>query len=183
MNFKLVKQDALRDEDDARIRDLLVAAFPRYAEGFSKVSYFFSLPEYRLWIEDDNGQMIAHLDFEHRVIGVGKSDVLISGVGEVATHPSVQGRGIGRLLMERFTTLIRTDYPADFGFLQCRPTVVEFYERVGWHRIGEQQKVIELDMNTREYVEDSGPAMILPGTKSLAEWPQALPVHLRGLPW
>lgn len=112
----LVAEADLSPADDQRIRDLLVLAFARYTDIFSTVSYYYSVPEYRVWLEDESGMMVAHLDFERRIIGVGDVDVSIVGVGEVATHPDYQGQGIGRQLMQALRAVLVDDLAVDFGF-------------------------------------------------------------------
>lgn len=177
----LVAENTLAASDDQRIRDLLCLSFARHIDIFSQASYYYSLPEYRLWLENDTGDMVAHLDFERRVIGVGDVDVSIVGVGEVATHPDWQGQGIGRQLMQAFRAVLVDDLQVDFGYLQCREVVVSFYERVGWHRI--HQQIREIDIKTGEPIIGNGPAMIFPVACTLDEWPQSGLVDLRGLAW
>lgn len=183
LGLRVVPEKELLSEDNERIKRLLVAAFPQYRHIFHHTSYYYSKPEIRLWFEDKNGNIVAHLDFERRQIDVASKKILVAGVGEVATQPELHGRGIGRDLMKHFVKYIRQSYPADFGFLQCRPAVVGYYEKVGWIRIDTHHKIVELDINTDEFVVTEGPALIISGTKSVDLWPKTGLVHLRGLPW
>ncbi len=178
---RLVREDALTESENEAIRRLLVAAFARHGDIFSVASYRGAQPEYRLWLETPDGVMVAHLDFERRVIGVGDRDVMVIGVGEVATHPEWQGRGVGRRLMTAFEAILRTQMPVPFGFLNCREEVVGFYISVGWHRV--RQSTREIDPDTKEWGEYSGPAMVLPALEPIEAWPQEGLIDLRGLPW
>src|SRR6478752_504240 len=77
-------------EQDASIRALLVSAFSREsAEHFRTSSYWGPRPTHRLWLEDRDQAIVAHLDLETRTIQVGDVDVLVAGVGEVATAPGL----------------------------------------------------------------------------------------------
>jgi len=177
----LVAEDDLTPEHHRRISDLLVLAFARYAELFRNASYYYSVPHYRLWLEDEAGDMVAHLDFECRTIGVNGADVLIAGIGEVAVHPDKHGQGLGRELFVRLFPILRDQCKVDFGFLQCRDQVVGFYQSVGWHKLS--QNIHEEDIKTGETIVAIGNALILPVCKPLSGWSTAGDVDLRGLPW
>lgn len=179
--YQLVAEQDLTERHHQRICNLLVKAFPQYMELFSQVSYYFSVPEYRLWMEDEQGMMVTHLDFERRMISVNGVDVHIAGVGEVATHPDYQNQGLGRLLMAQLKTILTEQLPVDYGILQCREEVTGFYQKVGWHRI--EQAIHQQDIQTGDIQVNPGPIMILPIHKSTKYWIRDGIVDLRGLPW
>lgn len=181
LRCRLVAEQALTEAQNEEIRLLLVAAFPHAAHRFSDASYYFARPDHRLWLETADGANVAHLDFEQRSIGVGAAEIVVAGVGEVATHPDYQGRGLGRRLMEELQTVLREQCPVGFGLLFCREAVAPFYTSVGWIRI--EQPVRKQDVESGAEVEHNGPAMILPARRSYAEWPHEGTVDLRGLPW
>ncbi len=181
LRCRLVAERDLTDAQDAAIRLLLVAAFPRSATIFSAASYYFARPDHRLWLETPSGVIVAHLDFEQRAIGVGAAEVLVAGVGEVATHPDYRRRGLGRRLMAELRTVLREICPVDFGFLECREAVVGFYASVGWRRI--VQPVREQEAETGAWIEYNGPTLILPARRTFEEWPHAELIDLRGMPW
>ena len=181
LRCRLVAEHALTTAQDGAIRDLLTAAFPRYAARFSAASYYYSRPEYRLWLETPEGAIVAHLDFERRTIGVGAAEILVAGVGEVATHPAYGGRGLGRRLMAELRTIVRETYPVEFGFLCCREAVVGFYTSVGWYRVA--QTVRARAINRDEWHEFDGPALIFPAQRTLAAWPREGLIDLRGMVW
>lgn len=179
--YHLIEEDNLTKEHHQRISDLLVVAFPQYADLFSKVSFYYARPQYRLWLEDADARMVAHLDFEERLIDVNGTDVLIAGVGEVATHPDYQKQGLGRLLMEHLQKNLFEQFIVEYAFLQCREAVVGYYQAVGWHRI--EQTTHEVDPDTDEVIITNGPTMILPIHKSISDWQTDGEIDLRGLPW
>lgn len=179
--LRFVAETELSTDDHAAISALLVAAFPEYADVFRTASWYGGRPDHRLWLEKSDGRLVAHLDFERRLIGVGNRDVLVAGVGEVATHPGHQGRGLGRRLMTELRRVLTAQTPASFGYLGCREEVVSFYERVGWHRI--EQKTREIDPGSKEWTLSEGPTLILPATTPLSTWPREGEIDLRGMWW
>lgn len=177
----LFAEQDLTENHHQRICHLLVRAFPRYANLFSKVSYYYARPDYRVWLEDDTGNMVAHLDFEERLIAVNGVDVLIAGVGEVATHPDYQGQGLGRLLMHELKTILKEQFNVAYGFLQCRDEVVGYYEKVGWHRV--YQPVHEEDVDSGKTQITHSPSLIFPIHQPVDNWISEGDIDLRGLPW
>jgi GNAT superfamily N-acetyltransferase len=115
---------------EAEIRDLLVTAFPEFADFFSRSSYRGSVPEYRLVGRAATSELVAHLEFGCRQALVGTEPVGILGIGAVAVHPRAQGRGIGRRMFGALSQYAIQERLADFGFLECREAVSGFYERV-----------------------------------------------------
>ncbi len=181
LRHRLVADRDLTEAQNEAIRQLLVAAFPQSAHRFSEASYYFARPDHRLWLETPSGVIVAHLDFEQRAIGVGAAEILVAGVGEVATHPDYQGRGLGQRLMAELRTILRETCPVDFGFLECRETVVGFYASVGWRRI--VQTVREQEAEGDVWIEYNGPTLILPARRTFEEWPREGLIDLRGMPW
>lgn len=178
---RLVREDALTDADHSAIKRLLITAFPHNAEIFAASSYWGARPEYRLWLEDDDGTMVAHLDFERRVIRVGGREVLVAGVGEVATYPEWQRKGLGRRLMLELRAILSTEIPVPFAFLNCLEAVAGFYTRVGWHRMSQTTR--ERDRVTGMWTEHTVPSMVLPATAPIEAWPKQGLIDLCGLPW
>lgn len=124
LRFRFVVEREIKPSDHAAISALLVAAFPEHAEIFRTASWYPGRPDYRLWIEDLNGVLVVHLNFEQRSVGVGDEEVMVTGVGGVAAHP--------RICRE-----------TGFGYLGCREEVVDFYERADWSRIDQETREID----------------------------------------
>lgn len=181
LRLRFVAEADLGACDHVAISALLIATFPDHADTFRAASWYGGRPDHRLWLEGSDGTPVAHLDFERRLIGVGDREVLVAGVGEVATHPDRQGRGLGRRLMAELRRVLTRETPVGFGYLGCREEFVGFYERVGWHRI--DQKTREIDPESREWTLSEGPTLILPATAPLSAWPRAGTIDLRGMWW
>jgi GNAT superfamily N-acetyltransferase len=166
---------------EAEIRDLLVTAFPEFADFFSRSSYRGSVPEYRLLGRTATGELVAHLEFGCRQALVGAEPVNIVGIGAVAVHPRAQGRGIGKRMFGTLSQYAIRARLGDFGFLECRESVAGFYERVGFNRV--RQACTSLDHESLEWETYDGPVMVMPLTKPMAAWPAAGDVNLRGKSW
>jgi len=179
--LRFVAEQDLTPADHAAISALLISAFPQYWDIFGAASWYGGRPDHRLWLEEPDGAAVAHLDFERRVIGVGNQEVLVAGVGEVATHPAWQGQGLGRRLMGELGRVLTTDTPVSFGYLGCREAVVGFYERVGWHRV--RQTIRDIDPATGQWTMSEAPTLIRPAMAPLAAWPREGVVDLRGMWW
>ncbi len=177
---RLVPEADLTAADHAAINALLLAAFPQYHAEFGASSWYGPFPDYRLWLETAAGEIVAHLGFERRMIAVGERNVLIAGVGGVATHPAHQGQGHGRHLMAALRDTLRTAVPVSFGYLSCAEDVEGFYVRGGWHRV--VRDVREQHPITGEWATYGGPSMVMSALLPFAAWPATGPIDLRG-PW
>lgn len=180
LRVRLVAEQDLTTADHQQIRRLLLAAFPQ-DDTFATSSSWGAQPEYRLWLATDDGCLLAHLAFGRRLIGVGSAELLIAGVGEVATDPVWQGRGLGRQLMQALPGILRAEVPVAFGLVQCRAAVVPFYARSGWQRI--DQIATFLDPDTEVWTTYRGPTLVLPAQAALEDWPRTGQIDLRGMPW
>lgn len=180
MTAQLVAEKDLTRDQEQRIQALLLAAFPQYEAIWSRHSFWGGPAEYRLWLEQDN-KMIAHLGFANRNIRVGEQEVLIAGIGAVATHPEFQGRGVGKQLFAELKKILHRRPPVDFAFLECREAVIGFYEKAGFtlHR----QIVYCFHPKKREWIHDDGAKMVMPIHKSLEEWNADGLIDLGGMPW
>jgi aminoglycoside 2'-N-acetyltransferase I len=181
LSVHLVDERDISPEQDAAIRALLVSAFSREsAEHFRTSSYWGPRPTHRLWLEDRDQAIVAHLDLETRTIQVGDVDVLVAGVGEVATAPGLQGSGVGRRMMAELQRVLKSEAPVSFGILQCGDQVLGFYESTGWQRIDVLVRAIHPDSGQWDTVINN--VLITPGMLPISAWPEG-PVDLRGLLW
>ncbi|WP_119067778.1 GNAT family N-acetyltransferase [Rubrobacter indicoceani] len=181
LRFRLVAEQELRLGDHAAISALLITAFPKHVEIFRTASWYPGRPDYRLWIEGSDGALVAHLNFEQRSVSVGDKEIMIAGVGGVATRPDLQGKGLGKRLMVELRRVLIEETLVGFGYLGCREEVVGFYERAGWRRI--DQETWEIDPATGRRTFSIGPNLILPANSLLLDWPGAGTIDLRGMWW
>jgi GNAT superfamily N-acetyltransferase len=180
MTVHLVSEKDLTRAREERIQALLLAAFPQHKEIWSRHTFWGGPAEYRLWLERED-KIIAHLGFAKRDIRVGEQEVLIAGVGAVATYPNFQGKGVGKKLFAELRKILLTQLPVDFAFLECREAVIGFYEKAGFtlHR----QTVYCFHPGKQEWIYDEGAKMIMPVRKPLEEWNANGLIDLHGMPW
>jgi predicted acetyltransferase len=60
--------------------------------------------------------------------------VKLGDIGGVKTHPASRNRGLARTAIQRALDFFREHKDVDFGLLVCEPTLIPFYERLGWQR-------------------------------------------------
>ncbi len=76
--------------------------------------------------------------FAHVFARVGLLDdsaVLMGCLGTVMTAKEHQGTGVGSITVKTANDVILKNLQADLGVLVCKPTLVPFYERLGWRRM------------------------------------------------
>jgi nodulation protein A len=180
MTVHLVGEKDLTRAQEERIQALLLAAFPQYREIWSRHTFWGGPAEYRLWLECED-KIIAHLGFAKRTICVGEQDVLIAGIGAVATRPDFQGRGLGKQLFAELRKILLTQLSVDFGYLGCREAVIGFYEKAGFTLY--RQTVYCLNPYEQQWNYDDGAQMVMPIRKPLTDWNATGLIDLRGMPW
>lgn len=176
-------ETALTNADHAALSMLLHAAFGKTTDEFADRSWprRYARKEARLWLADDAGRPVAHLGVERRLVGVAGGEVLVAGVGEVAVAPERHGEGLGQALMRELDARLRTEFAADFGFVQCGENVLGFYRSTGWTQVANPVRHVDV-ADHRRTVEGVWPTLVRPGRRPLEEWPEGV-VDLRGLPW
>ncbi len=174
-------ETALTTADHTALSALLAAAFSNEDGGFTTQSWGWARKEARLWLADSAGRPVAHLAVERRLVDVGGAEVLVAGVGDVGVSPDLHGQGVGAALMAELGRRLRTDFAADFGFVQCSDDVVGFYRSSGWTPVPNVVRRVDPE-DERTVREGLWPALVMAGRRPLPEWPDGL-VDLRGLPW
>jgi predicted N-acetyltransferase YhbS len=173
----------LTEDDHDALSLLLRAAFGEHGDEFAGRSWplSFARKDARIWLADELGRPVAHLAVGRRVVGVGGTDVLVAGVGDVAVAPQMHGQGTGKQLMAALDEALRGPLAARFGFVICGEPTVPFYERTGWTRIANPVRHVDPE-NHRRSVEGMWPALIRPSERAVSSWGPGT-VDLRGLPW
>jgi GNAT superfamily N-acetyltransferase len=175
-------ETALTERDHIALAGLLRSAFVGVPDEFTgSRSWAWARKEARLWLADGSGAPVAHLGVERRLVAVGQAEVLVAGVGEVAVSPDAQGTGLGARLINELRARLRTEFPADFGFLLCGGSVEGFYLRAGFTRVTNPVRYLD-PTDERTVREDNSPTMVMSGRRPMTDWPDGL-VDLRGMPW
>jgi predicted N-acetyltransferase YhbS len=121
------------------------------------------------------GRLVAHAGLLRLPLTAGDTTTEAMGVGGVAVAPDVRGRGLARRVVTAALDHARTQGPP-YALLFCRPDLVPFYHRLGWHRVEAPVHVeqhdgpVPMPLNT----------MWTPLHKDAA-WPPG-PVHLHSFP-
>lgn len=76
-------------------------------------------------------ELVGHVGITKRLVKADSKDYLVAGVGDVAIKPVLQGKGFGKLLMEKANEVIKSE-GYDLGLLFCHPKLDCFYSNCGW---------------------------------------------------
>lgn len=160
----------LAEDDHAALHALLVRGFDALPGAFGDGrSWSSARPEGRIVGYGEEGP-VAHLGFLRRTLRVEEDDaaLLAADAGLVCVDPPLQGSGVGRRLLEQTAAAFRR-LAVPFGFLTCGPGAVPFYEAGGWRQLpGQVTRMIDKDGRPERY---TGPAMLLPVTSTIDDWP------------
>ena len=127
-NVRSVTTDDLAPEELAAIRDLMDRAFGDDEEtGFDDDDWQHALGGLHV-VAELGGSVVAHASVVPRVLEVAGRALRTGYVEAVATEPSLQGRGLGTLVMGPIGDRIGAAY--ELGALGTGSH--RFYERLGW---------------------------------------------------
>jgi nodulation protein A len=127
-------------------------------------------PEFRLLGHDDQG-LAAHIGVLRRFLRIGNADVAVADLGLFAVRPDSQRHKLGSLLLSELHAILR-ELTVPFGFLNCRPGLIGFYQRNGWHLLPGETTVRQVDpRDPGQILEHREPSFILPVTAGLEAWP------------
>lgn len=135
-------------------------------------------------IAEQDGAVVGHVGWAHRLIAVGEQNLNIAGVGGVLVSPSARGSGLGQHLMKAAldTMRIMNDQGIvrlDFAYLGCREEVAGFYESCGFSRI--RAREFYVDRKGNPAVSEPGePLYVFP--LSTQSFPQG-DINLAGRHW
>lgn len=118
---------------DAGVDDLCAAeqlVRQSFGSGFRDDDWNHGLGGTHVFITDDTNAVLGHAGVVPRVIHHGTNALRVGYVEAVAVRSSLQGRGLGRLLMDRVESIVRTEY--QLGGLNAIENAVSFYLHRGW---------------------------------------------------
>lgn len=125
--------------------------------------------------------VVGHVGWARRVIGVGDVEVIIAGVGGVLISERARGQWLGNRLMASAAQSMLDAGGIDFGYLGCREGVVPFYTTCGWRRVSAAERSIGRDGLPADDAPGQ-PLLVLPVASELAAWPSGI-IDLRGRAW
>ena len=116
---------------DAAIRELLRTCFPADAELFSRTRHWHGSAPAWSHVFAPGGDVQGHIGIVTRLIRVGRHEVTVAGVQNVAVHPDLRGSGLGPQMMAEAMEHARRA-GLDFGLLFCVPALEKYYRSLGW---------------------------------------------------
>jgi aminoglycoside 2'-N-acetyltransferase I len=125
--LRRVPTQQLQPSEIRAIRELLWAAFPPGADGFTEDDWQHAIGGLHFVLELD-GRIVAHASVVERELLVGGEPVRTGYVEAVAADPGLQGRGLGTQVMREVTSYIREH----FALGALGTSSHHFYERLGW---------------------------------------------------
>lgn len=128
----LKAHDDFSAEDSQALRDLKTAVYPPAEEtSWEGASREWASPQWGILVRDDAGTLVSYTGVVQRPGAVDGDNVVIGGIGGVATHPDHRGAGYAPIGMGRALDFL-AGRNTDFALLVCRDELVGYYSRLGW---------------------------------------------------
>ncbi len=116
------------DSDELRAAEQLVKQ--SFGSEFRENDWRHGLGGTHVFVSRDTTTLLAHAAIVPRVILHVTNALQVGYVEAVAVRSDVQGRGLGRLLMDQVESIVRTNH--QLGALNAVRDAVEFYLHRGW---------------------------------------------------
>lgn len=176
-----VPHDRLTANDAARLRQLFDAEYLAEFGAWDPDQPYGYAPHDHHVIARFGDDLVGHVGWAQRTIGVGAAEVVIAGVGGVLISPRARGQQAGARLLRHAASSMRDAGDIDFGYLGCREEVVAFYESCGWHRVSAAEHSI--DRAGQPTTQPPGPPILILALDSPPRgWPEGA-IDLRGRAW
>ncbi len=143
-----------------RTRELLWAAFASDDDGFTEDDWQHATGGVHFLLELD-ARIVGHAAVVERELHVAGRPVRTGYVEAVATHPDLQGKGLGTRLMLDVTAYVRQGF--ELGALGTGRH--RFYERLGWVRWRGPSSV-RAEEGIRATPDEDGYILVLPTPSS-----------------
>jgi hypothetical protein len=122
------------------------------------------------------GELVGHIGLIKHEVRVGAQPLLVGGIGQVVTLPTVQRRGYAQAALRWSAGFLCDELRVAFGLLFCVERMVPFYERLDWQVVAE---TVWIEQPAGQVVSPM-PVMVLPCAGQA--WPAGT-VFLNSLPW
>ena len=129
MNIQQMMEFEIGEALDQQLTELLMKSFePLYPNR----CYFKQLPHLRLIAFNEQQHVIGQVGLDFRVMNMDGKPIHVLGIIDLCVQEDVQGRGVGRELMEKVIAL-GEEYRIDFLLLFADRR--DLYERIGFHAV------------------------------------------------
>ena len=167
MNCQVINETDVSQTITEALKKSLCVCYPEDVEIFSRVTYWRSIPSYRVFIETDN-VIIAHIAVTDRTISIGSQQVHVAGVLAAFVIPKYRGKGlIDKIFPVVMEQAVSRAY--DLSVLFCKPSLEKYYNKFGY-KILADRKIVYTDMN--------GKKGLLPDD-NITMW---VPVNMKNIP-
>ncbi|MEH2259746.1 MAG: GNAT family N-acetyltransferase [Nostoc sp.] len=129
-NLKLITELTVDEEEALRV--LRAAIYPPEVIAHRPGRHIkWSLPQWRLLVEDGSGWLVSHIGIVIRKVTLDDVSIRIGGIGGVMTSPEAQGQGFATAAL-RYAEAFLDKCGLTFALLVCRQNLVPFYTRLRW---------------------------------------------------
>lgn len=101
-----------------------------FGRGFRDDDWHHGLGGKHVFVTDDTNALLGHAAVVPRIIHHGGNALRVGYVEAVAVRRDLQGRGLGRLLMDQVEPIVQAEY--QLGGLNAIENAVSFYLHRGW---------------------------------------------------
>lgn len=130
-SFKIVKHSLLSDSAIHKIIGLKKQYWNYSLKSHKNwLNENINKDEYHIWIENENGNILAYLNLVFVEIKLDMKIEEYVGIGNVCTNKRVSGEGFGLLLMHVCNFFINSQNKK--AVLLCKNSLVKFYKKSGW---------------------------------------------------
>jgi GNAT superfamily N-acetyltransferase len=134
MRWELRPVPDLTADERAAYRALSLAVYPpEFFAAWPGRGIEWAAPQWGVIGWDAVGEAVCYVGVFLREARWDDRTVKVGGIGGVKTHPAFRGRGFATTAIGRALDFFREQGDVDFGLLVCEPSLVPFYERLGWH--------------------------------------------------
>lgn len=163
MDYKFINESEISECLESGLKKSLCICFPKDEKVFSKVTYWQSVPSYRVYLEKD-GKVVSHIAVIDRVITVVDEEFRIAGIQSVFVLPEYRGSDICK---EMFSHVIKEAQRRgfDFSLLGCMPELEKYYQRFGYKRLTGRQILYTDEGGNDHIIEDNEVIMWRPVCK------------------
>lgn len=116
------------DHDELCVAEQLVKQ--SFGTGFRDDDWHHGLGGTHVFVNDDTDTLLGHAAVVSRVIRHGTIALRAGYVEAVAVRSDLQGRGLGRVLMDKIESIVHANY--QLGALNAIDSAVPFYLHRGW---------------------------------------------------
>jgi aminoglycoside 2'-N-acetyltransferase I len=135
MRWELRRVADLTAEEQSALRTLSLAVYPpEVAAAWPGRAIEWTPHQWSVIGFGADGIALCHVGFILRDAHWNDRAVRVGGLGGVKTHPASRGRGFATTAIQRALEFFHKQGNVDFGLLVCEPSLMPFYERLGWLR-------------------------------------------------